>query len=340
MRKWNRQMALALIFSLALSGAAVNSTESSAKAKPKLNKTKLTLTVGKSAKLKVKNLKKKQKKKLKWSSSNTWVATVSKSGKVKAKNVGKAKITARAGSKKMKCTVTVKAKKTTSQNPVVSPAPVRTPAPVPTENPKSNVDSVSTDQLAANVSVKMEKYQTGVLYTVTNNNAQWIDTLTVNYNIKNSSGISVKTGVLYFDGLKPNGTQTKPVGLAEEDAATVDTTKSEVSKTASYYSFYTYADQTASVNVKYEVNADNDVVITIKNNAPVEVGGYYLVYFKDASGNIVDIAGYTSLGLEPNETKIDTVYAPYEYDDDFNTIPAYASCEMKYYAYSCIYNNI
>ncbi len=338
MRKWNRQVALALIFSLVLCGAVANSTESSAKAKPKLNKKSLTLTAGKSAKLKVKNLSKKQKKKLKWSSSNTWVATVSSSGKVKAKNAGKAKITARAGSKKMKCTVTVKAKKTSSQNPVVTPAPVRTPAPVPSENPKSNVDSVSTDQLAANVSVKMEKYQKGVLFTVTNNNAQWIDTLTVNYNIKNSSGLSIETGSLFFEGLKPNGTQSKPIGLVAEDAATVDTSKSEVSKTASYYSYSTYTDQTASVDVKSEVNVEHDIVVTLKNNASTVVSGYCLVYFKDASGNVVDIDGYTSIYLQPNETQIGTAYAPVDYDEDFNTIPSYASYEVKYYAYSDIYN--
>ena len=78
-----------------------------AKKKPKLNKKKLTLTVGQTAKLKVKNT----KKKIKWSSSKKSVATITKKGKVKAKKAGKTTIIAKFGKKKLKCKVTVKAKK-------------------------------------------------------------------------------------------------------------------------------------------------------------------------------------------------------------------------------------
>ena len=48
------------------------------------------------------------KKKIKWSSSNKKVATVSSKGKVTAKGLGTAKITAKVGSKKYTCKVTVK----------------------------------------------------------------------------------------------------------------------------------------------------------------------------------------------------------------------------------------
>lgn len=337
MKTWKRtkkQIATALIFSLILSFAAVGGTEGLAKAKPTLNKTKLTLKVGKSAKLKAKNLTKKQKKKLKWSSSNTWVATVSSSGKVKAKNVGKAKITAKTGSKKIKCTVTVKAKSTpstSSTSNTSNTSNTSSTTPVPTENPKSNVDSVSTDQLAANVTVKMEKYQEGVLLTVTNNNTQWLD-LDVNYNLKNSSGVSIETGTVYFGGMKPGASQERSLYLYDI-AADVDVNKSEVSKTASYYSHLTYTDQTASVNVSSEKNTTDDVVITTKNNSNVPVSGYYIVYFKDASGNIVS-ADYNFIDLEANQTDIKTVYAPYVYDDDLNRLINYATYEVKYYAYS------
>lgn len=56
-----------------------------------------------SYKLKLKN----NKKKIKWYSSDTYVAKVSKKGTVTAKNEGKAKITAKIGKKKYKCTVKV-----------------------------------------------------------------------------------------------------------------------------------------------------------------------------------------------------------------------------------------
>ncbi len=75
-------------------------------AKPKLSKKSATLNVGKSLKLTLKN----NKKKVKWSTSNKKVATVS-NGKITAKGAGKATITAKVGSKKYTCKITVKANK-------------------------------------------------------------------------------------------------------------------------------------------------------------------------------------------------------------------------------------
>lgn len=70
----------------------------------KLNKQKLTLYAGGSATLKVKGT----SSKVKWSSSKKSVATVSSKGKVTAVKAGKAKITAKVETKKLRCTVTVK----------------------------------------------------------------------------------------------------------------------------------------------------------------------------------------------------------------------------------------
>ncbi len=70
----------------------------------KLSKTSVTLSVKQKKTLKVTGT----SKKVKWSSSDTSVATVSNSGLVKAKAVGSATITAKVGSKKFTCTVKVK----------------------------------------------------------------------------------------------------------------------------------------------------------------------------------------------------------------------------------------
>jgi len=71
--------------------------------KPAISKSKLTLKIGKSATLKVLGT----KSKIKWSSGNTKVATV-KDGKVTAVKKGTAVITAKVGSTKLTCKVTVK----------------------------------------------------------------------------------------------------------------------------------------------------------------------------------------------------------------------------------------
>ena len=72
----------------------------------RLSMTELTLVAGRSQKLEVTGTSTKPR----WSSSNKAVATVSSRGKVTAKKAGKATITAKVGSKKLKCTVRVKKK--------------------------------------------------------------------------------------------------------------------------------------------------------------------------------------------------------------------------------------
>lgn len=91
----------AALFLGGLQGAGIQ-----AAAKPKLNRTKVTLYVGKSVTLKVKRA----KKKVKWSTSNKKIAKVTAKGKIRAVAPGTAKITAKTGSVKLVCKVTVKAK--------------------------------------------------------------------------------------------------------------------------------------------------------------------------------------------------------------------------------------
>ena len=75
-----------------------------------LNKTQATMYNGKTLKLKVTGT----SKAVKWSSSNTAVAKVDQTGLVTAKKVGKTRITAKVGSKKLTCDVTVKSPLTAS----------------------------------------------------------------------------------------------------------------------------------------------------------------------------------------------------------------------------------
>ena len=98
-----------VILSLMLSfcfGAFSSTAVALAKSKKiSLNKTKQTLYVGKTVQLKLKNA---VAKNVKWKSSKTNVAKVSKKGLVTAKSKGTSKITATYKKKKYTCTVTVK----------------------------------------------------------------------------------------------------------------------------------------------------------------------------------------------------------------------------------------
>ncbi len=91
-------------------------------AKAKLSKKTVTLEVGKKAKIKVTGT----TKKVTWSSSDKKIAKVSSKGKITAISKGTCKITAKVGSKKLTCTVTVQEApiKTEKNDPIKDTGPL------------------------------------------------------------------------------------------------------------------------------------------------------------------------------------------------------------------------
>ena len=116
----------------------VNNTTVASAAAVKISSTKLTLTVGQSKTLSLKN----NKKAITWSSSKKSVVTVSSKGKVTAKKAGTATITAKVGSKKYTCKVTVKAKKDENQTCTVGNLTFTVPSTVKTEVTTQNATSM------------------------------------------------------------------------------------------------------------------------------------------------------------------------------------------------------
>ncbi len=102
--KMKKVGAFLLTLALALC-ACLFTVDTAVEAAAKLSTKKVTLEVGASKKIKVKGT----KKKATWASDNTKVATV-KSGKITAKAEGSCTVTAKVGSKTLKCSVKVVAK--------------------------------------------------------------------------------------------------------------------------------------------------------------------------------------------------------------------------------------
>lgn len=125
--------------------------------KPKLNKKKVTLKLGQKTTLKVKNY----KGKVKWSSSKKKIATVTKKGVVTAKKKGTAKITAKAGKKKLVCSIKVKPKeeKAKYNDKKETSAPTITPTVVPSIAPETtpSVTPVITPSVTPSVTPNEEK---------------------------------------------------------------------------------------------------------------------------------------------------------------------------------------
>ncbi|MFQ9514655.1 MAG: Ig-like domain-containing protein [Eubacterium sp.] len=103
-------MTVMFIIALTVSTVTMPSTQTQAgTGTVSLNKTNIAIKKGKSYTLTLQN----NTKKIKWSSGNKKIATVSSKGKVKAKKDGTVTITAKVGSKKYKCKVTVYSKTST-----------------------------------------------------------------------------------------------------------------------------------------------------------------------------------------------------------------------------------
>lgn len=104
-------LSVALAATLSLMAMSDTAHAATGTAKPKLSKTSVSVYKGKTYTLKLKNAQ--SGKKVKWSTSNKKVVSVKQSGNkavVKGVKAGKATVTAKYGSKKYKCTVTVKSK--------------------------------------------------------------------------------------------------------------------------------------------------------------------------------------------------------------------------------------
>lgn len=325
-----RKIAGLLALSLVAGSCLVSSVDSQA-AKIKLNKKKATIKVGKKVTLKVKGT----KKKAKWSSNKKSVATVTQKGVVKGKKAGTAKITAKVAKKKYTCKVTVKASnKTTGSLPTPTPTQKVTTT---NQTPQTNVNSLSTDQLAANVDIKAEKILSGVLLTATNRNTVWLDSVRVNYSLCTAAGTPVEISSLSFYNMKPGAMQQKVIGIMDtETLATIEVSKTIASKTVSYEPNWTYKDQSSSMTVTDQVTTDGEIAYTLKNNAGNEVWTDIVIYYYDEAGKLID-ADYYSPILQANETKMDTFLPYYTYDDDYEKVYAYKTYKIVVTASSSSY---
>lgn len=138
--------------------------------KVELSRKSITMNKKESYKLKLKGAKSKN---VKWSSSNTKIATV-KRGVVKAKKKGKCTVIAKYRSKKYKCVVRVKEnKKTDSTTANASPEPVTPPVTETSPEPVTNsaIDRVKLEVNAVSQDTKV------ITYTITNNSYEKIGIL-------------------------------------------------------------------------------------------------------------------------------------------------------------------
>lgn len=320
MKKTCKKISIVLAAVMLIAGVAgVNPAAADAK-KAGLNKKKLLMYVGDTYKLKVNGT----KKKVKWSSNKKQVASVTKKGVVKAKSAGAAKITAKAGSKKYNCKVTVK---------VVASTINTNPAPSTTTPPAGNVSTVSNSVLAANLSVSVEPIQgtSSAVFAVTNNNSQAVSYYKVNYQFKDAAGVVVNTGSITGYAIAPGQTQYRTEYIGEKYIPLIDVSKSVMSVTVN--ASLIYVDASSSVTVTDTKTVEGDISLTYYNADTSDVSVHTNVLFYDEQGKLID-ARWEYCILTPGKTEFETVRAPYEYDDTtYEKVSTYSTYKIYNYAY-------
>ena len=256
MNKFKKQISIIMTFVFLLTGITLYTVEGQAAVK--INKKSISIKVGKTYKLKLKGT----KKKVKWSTSNKKVATVSSKGVVKGKKAGKATITAKVGKKKYKCKVKVTAAKkvtTSPNNTSTTPQTTPAPSPVPPQTP-SDTDTISTDAMAAGCSVVVEKipWSGDLLFTVKNTNKQMIQTIKINYVMKNAQGEKLGTDVFSLSAIEAGQSKQYAALVPEEYCQEVDASKTEVSKTVEYRTYVKYEDMSSQISVSPEKNSKRE----------------------------------------------------------------------------------
>ena len=242
-----------------------------AQAAVKLSKTSVSIVVGKTYTLKVKGT----KKKVKWSTSNKKIATV-KAGKVTAKKVGKATITAKVGTKKYKCKVTVK------------------PKPISVKNVKATyykaTNSKAIVAILKNNNPRAVSVHLSVVFYDAKGNI--IDT----YGDSNYCFEKGRTCVLHV--VSPSNGYSK-----YKTKLTVDET---------YYAKKTYVKYVKIL--QHNVNEyGTSVLVENKNTSKKELDTIRAsIVFYDADGKVVDYAYTYFSAKKAGEEKIDSFYIPYD----------------------------
>lgn len=307
-KSWKRVVCMILVLAMTVAMSNPSVSQAAKKKAPKLSKKKVTLTVGKTVKLKVKNT----KKKIKWSSSKKSVATVNKKGKVTAKKAGKATITAKIGKKKLKCKVTVKAKKaTTKVTPKPSAKPTQKPSSAGTGQTEANnvIASIAYEDAqtlivtlkkaqrlkSQNFVIKTKKYANGSY-----NRKVSIDKIKTEDNLTYKIFINDNYRIKYGEYVQVTVTDTTGVTSVKEALAA----KIEEKETKSRYriltseevninielSGYGYAtilsvDLPKGLKYEYEVDSGNDDCLIITGK-PTETGNFQKkIVYKDELGN-------------------------------------------------------
>ena len=133
----NKRKSIVILIIFAMIAGLVPA-QAGAKASVRLNQKKISLIVGKKKTLKVKG----SRKKVRWSVKNKRIATVSQKGVVKGRKKGVTYVYAKVPGRKLKCKVTVKAKKesvkadTAASNTGKASTPGSVRTPMPTMPPK------------------------------------------------------------------------------------------------------------------------------------------------------------------------------------------------------------
>ena len=246
----------------------------------KLNKKAITLDVGRTQRLKVTGT----KAKIKWRSTKSSIAKVSKSGVVTAISSGTATIKAKVGKKTLSCKVTVKHK-------------------------------FSASEATKNVSVTLKDTEKGVVAILKNNNEVMVDIDAKLVYFSNGRMIDTSSDFTRaFESGKECALFFSAPTNADYDYVPYDDFKITLSVSKASYE----KSKVSGVDVEANRGADN-ITAEIFNNSGMDYEFVKVaVVFYDAGNNVIGY-DYTYADCLKDES-VDYISFDYPYDNDYETI--------------------
>lgn len=279
------------------------------------------------------------------SSSNRWVATVQKRGKrsvtVKAKHAGTAKITVRYKRGKSTFKVRVKSRSSYNYDPPTDNSNVKPVVKTPTPSAISTSKPTAAPSLESNIQASVEKLKSGmILFSVKNNNSQFLYKISVTYALYNSAGTYISDwyvyayyvpgGKTFYESVSP-ATGLFSSELQRMDPAKTKVTKIEVEQNKDCMSM----DSQFKGSIKtIQEEGENKLEITLSNTAQKEAYYCICVLFKDSSGNIIDAQSLNCVGFMEGLSALDTRTYTWDMAKNVFTGEHISSAKAELYVYS------
>lgn len=189
--------------------------------------------------------------------------------------------------------------------------------------------------LAKGISTEAKKLADCILLQVTNANTCWLSSVDIHCDFYNSEDVLLSSGEGQLLSIGPGETQYMAIAPSDGETEEIDLDLSVVSATPTEASGEYQYQITPLVSAEASAE-ENGCTITFTNQAALEAEASYIVYFRDADGQIISAIQDTMPAIPANDAASAYVDFPILYDTNGEIIPiaAVRTADIQIYAHT------